>query len=493
MSDKRKTVLKSSVWMLVTSWYTTMFSAFSILILTRNLDKHDFGIIAGCLVVHAFFVSLSNVGSETYLVKKIEITEDDINSAWTVNFLTKSIVAIILFFIAQNVANFLKIPELEISLKVMCLSAFFMGIKNPALIFKVKKLDYSQVIILNVFSKTISSLISIVIAINFKSYWAVVFSEVFYHFTYNLGSHFLVNHRVRFYIKGMGEQWVFSKWVLLRSIANQIRNSVDKVIVSRVYTPESLGLYDFSKQSSFMAFNLLISPLIGTMNPNLSDCSYNKTLLVDKMYKYFLVISSIYLPVMFGGMYLSDLIVPVVFGKQWIEASELFSVFMSITFSSLMYIFLGNIFTLIGEVKILFIVELFLLASLVFVLDFFSNVSIEIFAMVRVVFNYFSVFIMILIIRRLIPVSIFYYFKVLSIPFSSSVIMILFIDWFENFLFLTEGPAKLICIIFMGGLCYLFLFVFFIEIFKFRVKEYKFIHDVFFKPTCNFLCGFIKY
>lgn len=487
MSSKGTKVLKTSFWMLIITWYTRILSICSLIVLTRNLDKQDFGIVAGCFVVRAFFISLSNVGSESYLMKKIDITDDDLNSAWTINVITKTIIACLIFSLSESAAEFMKIPELSLAMKVMCFSALFMGFKNSALTLKVKKLDYSQILMLDVISKTVSSLVSITIAIIYQTYWAIVLSEVIHQLFYNVGSHFVTNYRVKFSIKRLSDQWGFSQWVLLRGIINYIRYSCDKIIISRAYSSESLGLYNFSRESSSMPFNLLISPLMGLMNPSLSDYVNNKQLLSDKLCKYLLAISCIYLPINFGGIYLSDLFVPIVFGKQWENAVGLFNIFMIMTFSSMLSVSLVNIFTLIGEVKILFIVETILSILLLMILLIISDVSLETFSLFRVGYNYFSMLVMLFMIKLFIPLSIMLYMKLLLPPIISSINMVIAINYISELCPLIDDSIKLIILIIIGAFVYFVNLTIFIELLKYKLKEYEFLQATFLKPIYHYL------
>lgn len=245
MTSKSSRILKASFWLLVASWYSRVLSMFSVVILARNLDKYDFGILAACFVVQNFFKVISNVGSNQFLVRKDYITEDDINGAWTINLLSKSMVFFLIFFSSNYVAEYMNIAELGLALKVMAISAIFIGLKNPAVSIQVKALDYSKLSILEVVTKSFSSTLSIGIAIIYQSYWAVVVGDVVYNLIYTIGSHLLIKRKLKFTFNNIYEQWFFSKWVLLKGIVNYIKVAFDKIVVSKNYSVESLGLYNF--------------------------------------------------------------------------------------------------------------------------------------------------------------------------------------------------------------------------------------------------------
>lgn len=452
---------------------------FSVVILARNLDKYDFGILAACFVVQNFFKVISNVGSNQFLVRKDYITEDDINGAWTINLLSKSMVFFLIFFSSNYVAEYMNIAELGLALKVMAISAIFIGLKNPAVSIQVKALDYSKLSILEVVTKSFSSTLSIGIAIIYQSYWAVVVGDVVYNLIYTIGSHLLIKRKLKFTFNNIYEQWFFSKWVLLKGIVNYIKVAFDKIVVSKNYSVESLGLYNFSQQSAATAKDFFITPLNGVLYPSLSEYINNKPELNDKIYKSVLVLACIYMPIVFGGVYLSKVIVPLVFGEQWIEAIPLFSQFLCMTFAGLLVSVFTDVFTLTGKVKEQFYYELATSVMFLLIMLPASYLTLEQFTLCRAIIPYIMLFTLLMVLNYLINISIVRIF-ILFLPVAiSSLFMVLSLEVITKTISFDSVFFYLAVSVVLGAGIYVAVFVSLIHLLKNRTGEYEFLYKTF--------------
>lgn len=317
MTTKVVKLFKGVNWLLFVTWYTQIAGMLSFFILARYLSKDDFGVIAGCFVVQGFFAVIANVGTNHYLIRKKEVTKEDLDIAFTINFSTRTLIAIAIFLLANPLASFMKIPDLEMVLKVMSLSPFFIGLHNPAVSLKLKDLDYSAISYLRTITKTISTTLTVVITIYYQTYWAVVVGEIAYQAIYAIGSYRVAAYKPKFRVVDIQNQWTFSKWILLKGVASYSKNVCDNVIVSRNFVLSDLGMYKFSKEASNTVVNFLIMPITSIFYTGLSSYVEDNQQLVDKIYKFLMVISLLYMPVVFGGVYLSETLVPFVFGEKW--------------------------------------------------------------------------------------------------------------------------------------------------------------------------------
>ena len=82
----------------------------SLLILARLLTPEDFGLIALVSITVHFFDILSNVGSEQYIIQKQAVSEEDLNTAWTIDLLMKAALWLLLMLCAPLLAEFFEQP-----------------------------------------------------------------------------------------------------------------------------------------------------------------------------------------------------------------------------------------------------------------------------------------------------------------------------------------------------------------------------------------------
>ena len=99
-------VLKSSGLILFVRLIQRSIGLVSILILARILTPEDFGVVSIASVVVFFFDVLTESGTRQYIIHKEHTTEDDINTAWSLNLLIKLGIFLVVIVIAPMVADF---------------------------------------------------------------------------------------------------------------------------------------------------------------------------------------------------------------------------------------------------------------------------------------------------------------------------------------------------------------------------------------------------
>lgn len=489
MSTHVSKILKASVSIVAVSWYTRVLSLITVIVLARNLDKYDFGVLAGCFVIKGFFSVLSNVGSDAYLIRKNVITDEDADGAWTIGILSRTSVVIILIFTSDFIGSFMNIPELSTPLKVMSISLLFSGLVNPYLSKSIKELDYKKVNILSAISRTLSSLVSITIAVIYQTYWAVIIAEILYSIIYNIGSHFIVKvKRVpKFSLVNIGHQWQFTKWILAKGMIGYTKASFDKIIVSRGFSVTDLGLYNFSFESASTPNELLITPLRNILYPTLSQYIDDENVLVDKLYKFMLTLSCMSIPIVFGGVYLSSDIVPIVFGEQWHEAVPLFSAFLIMSYATMFNQSLHSFYTLIGKVKSQFFFECVTSAIFVMLILFASSYDLNTFGAWRSGIAYVNLLLLMGVLSYFMPLSLLNMSKIMLAPILSSIVMIFSIDFISHYLIDIDDLVRLTLSILWGGLTYFVCLLTIIVIAKAKIQEYEFVYQTFFKSMKNII------
>ena len=73
----------------------------STLILARLLTPSDFGIIAAISIVLYFFDVFANVATEQYIMQKKRLRISELNTAWSINVVLKSLICLILICLSE--------------------------------------------------------------------------------------------------------------------------------------------------------------------------------------------------------------------------------------------------------------------------------------------------------------------------------------------------------------------------------------------------------
>ena len=102
-------VFKSSTFLLAIQLFQRSLGLISTLILARLLLPEDFGIVAMVAIALQFFETLADAGNKHYIIQKSEITDQDLNTAWTMNLAIKTVMATLIIVVAPLILSLIHI------------------------------------------------------------------------------------------------------------------------------------------------------------------------------------------------------------------------------------------------------------------------------------------------------------------------------------------------------------------------------------------------
>lgn len=185
------------------------------------------------------------------------------------------------------------------------------------------------------------------------------------------------------------------------------------------------------------------------------------------------------MPIVFGGVYLSKVIVPLVFGEQWIEAIPLFSQFLCMTFAGLLVSVFTDVFTLTGKVKEQFYYELATSVMFLLIMLPASYLTLEQFTLCRAIIPYIMLFTLLMVLNYLINISIVRIF-ILFLPVAiSSLFMVLSLEVITKTISFDSVFFYLAVSVVLGAGIYVAVFVSLIHLLKNRTGEYEFLYKTF--------------
>ena len=445
---------------------------FSTLILARLLTPEDFGVVAIIAIVIQFFDIVSTTGSEEYIIQKDVLTQEDLDTAWTLNILLKVILWVVLFTAAPYIADFYENPELTSALRVISFALIINGFLSPGLIVLKKNLNYSPILKLSIIQKLLS--FSVVMAITFyePSFWALIFGDLMSAAAYVGGSYIISTYRPSVSLKKFREQINFSQWIFYKSVFGFARSQIDTILVSKFFDVSEVGKFHVVKSLTAMPALDIISPAV---DPLLSAFSKNKTDLEDLAYKIRFSLCVIVLLVLPLCAYIAVFPEPIInsfLGPQWVSAYQMMSFLSILLFTiSISHIFESTCIAL-GKVKHLFIYNVLSMFLLLLCLLAFSSVSIDLFVLARSIAGLLTSLAFLFYISLLVNINIKRVLY-LCLPMFASVGLSVFITKAMWPLF-TDISFMQLCISTAALFTtYIVAMVFVYRIFMYRFKEYE--------------------
>jgi len=448
-------VLKGAVWSLIVSWITRIIGIISTIILVRVLAPEDFGIAALATMVMLLFISLCELGIRQYIIKSKDITNDLVNTAWSLQLIINLIIAILMIVFAPIVASFLDNHKLVDVLRVMAFIPIVTSLNNPGGILLAKKMDYATLSKVTIGAKLISAPATVFIALAYKSYWALIFGQLISIILTCLFSYIFISYRPQFRKSNFSYIFTKTKWLLVSSLTGFVRAKIESLIVNIKYGAEGLGLYDISREFAHLPLSDVIGPASAPLLSGVSSIETGMPEVYKAIVKYMYIAVFFLIPSIIGIFLVGDLFVKVVMGSQWLRAIPIFKSISALMIVFNLYTCCRTIMLLADDLRILTILDICSIALMFgLLLPSFID-SLEVLVIVRVLIGIiFGLFLLaILNIRyrlNLKPIiQLFFTVPILCLPFSLVIYLI------NPFLIAWGDPFALFAMVAIGGILYL--------------------------------------
>ena len=270
-------ILKGSFWQYIGSWLDKLIGFISTIVLARLLLPDDFGVVAATSIITGLFHVISSIGTDLYIIRQKNITRLNLDTGWTVNIIMKSLSALGIFLLAHTIADYMHDERLVLVLQIVSISSFLAGFNNIGMVLYEKDYNYRPRFIVRLSSRLIGFAAKVALALYLNNYWAFIIAELVEVFVGLVGTFIAHPYRPRFSLANWKQQWFFSQWILLKSIFVFVRFRVDKILLSKFFPLQSLGVYTVANDLASLPAGQIIAPVMEPLYVGLSEIHDEKS------------------------------------------------------------------------------------------------------------------------------------------------------------------------------------------------------------------------
>lgn len=218
------------------------------LILTRLLAPDAFGVMAIVSVVLVGMIMFSDVGvSASISQSKRGDDPDFLNTAFTIHAFRGTMLWLVVCALAWPLSQFYNEPELVWLLPAAGLTLFIAGFNPTRIDTATRHLLLGRVTALDLLAQAIGIVAMVLLALVFKSVWALVVGSIIGSFAkLALTWFYLPGERNRFHWdKTSGHELIhFGKWIFMSTACGFLLAQGDKAIFGHYLTAAQLGVYN---------------------------------------------------------------------------------------------------------------------------------------------------------------------------------------------------------------------------------------------------------
>lgn len=326
-----KTTAKGMVWTTASMIVRSVVSLLQISILTRFLDKSEFGLIAIATLFIGFTQIFLDLGLSSGIMHKQNITSKQYSSLFWLNIFTGLFLTLILFGFSPIIANAYNDPSLIKILIILSLTVFFASLGSQHKTVQQKEMRFKYIAIIEITTSILTMSLAIILAVNGYGVYSLVYSTLFNAICNNLL--FLIiglynDKNIRFYFR-LYETYPFLK-IGVFSIGSQILDyfsrEIDIIFISATFGKDVLGVYSLCKKLILSLYGTINPIITKVLTPLLAKIQSDKSKVKNVFYSLIETLSLTNFPIYFLVSIFSVGILNFIYGAQYKEGAIILSI-----------------------------------------------------------------------------------------------------------------------------------------------------------------------
>lgn len=297
-------------------------------IMSRLLSQQDFGYYAAVTAISTIFASFADAGIGSAIVQRKNIDQKYIDNAFTLCLLFGIFGSSLLVICSGPAARYVADETMQVPLMLVAITLLTGTLSSVFFSIMHRKLQFLRMGIIRISSLIVTTIISILLALEGFGYYAIIAKVILYSII-NLIASFIAAHvkcHLSFDLNTYKVIFGFSGWLQASVFFRKIADQIDRLMMSSLFSVATLGMYSRPKEFINSMTGQLTSIFDSALFPTLSSIqddndkvvrSYQSTL-------YYLNIVGLMITLVF--MFNSELIIRIFLGEEWMNVNTLFIV-----------------------------------------------------------------------------------------------------------------------------------------------------------------------
>ncbi|WP_405242458.1 lipopolysaccharide biosynthesis protein [Lentisalinibacter salinarum] len=322
----RSEIGKGVTWMVLLRAGDRMLGIVSMLVLARLLTPEDFGLVAMAMSVIAVIELATALGFDVPLINKESPNRVEFDTAWTLTIIVYLSCALVIALLAVPMAHFFGEPRLTLALWVIVGGWMLNGLENVGTVEFRRQMKFSKEFVFRGLKRLIGFLVTIISAIIFRSYWALIAGMVAGSVAGVVLSYVLAPYRPRFALGAARELFSYSKWLLSNNAVLVGIVRFPHFLIGRLLGAQSLGVYTLAYDIATMPATELSAPVNRAAYPGYARLVSEPEAFKKTFMDIGALVVAIALPAGVGLALVAEELVLVALGQQWAAAAPLMEI-----------------------------------------------------------------------------------------------------------------------------------------------------------------------
>lgn len=325
--NAKKTLIVGAFWTVGSRWVIKGIGFLNTVIMARLLVPEDYGVVAMAMLVVSFIQALMDFGAANALLRKDQVSQDEVDSAWTLRALQSLGVGVLLVIAAPLAAAGFTETKVQAVLWALALCVVLHGFSNIGMTLAEKAFNFSLDFKLNVISKLLSVLATVSAGFLLRDYRALVIGIGTGYLSALLLSYWLHPYRPRWNTRKIPEIWRVTKWLMLAGVGSFMLRKSDELVAARIGTTGEYGIYNVGADLGSLPIGELGPAMMRAFLPVITSMQDNVERTNNAVLKTLSAVNSITLPIGMGVAALAAPLSDLILGAKWTGVAPFVALF----------------------------------------------------------------------------------------------------------------------------------------------------------------------
>lgn len=324
MSTVSGRIMSGLGWTSLSTIFNGLSQILKLSILTRFLEKEDFGIVAILTFILGFTQIFSDLGFSAVVMSEKNLSRDNFLNLYWIQFLVFNIFVLVVSCISPIIANYYNQSALLVLIPLMLSELFFVSIGKLYDTILQKTMKFKIIAIRNIVASILSLVVAVVLAVLDYGVYSLVISTIFHAALVNFWN--LIAGQTDYKIifskikpKEVSPLLKIGLFQMGTQILDYFSSKLDILIISSFLGLEALGIYNLAKELVLKFVTILNSIVSKVMLPVLSNIQDDSQKLKSTFLKFVRHLSTFNAPIV-GFLFLfTPLVVHIFYGNGYEE------------------------------------------------------------------------------------------------------------------------------------------------------------------------------
>lgn len=327
----KQLAISGAKWISVSTVITSIVQILRLSILTRFLEKSDFGVVAIITLILGLTFTFTDLGFSSAIMYKQELNRREFSSLFWFQLITFTTLYFVLSLCSPWIAAFYNEPSISTLMPIALFDLILQGVGRLYDTILQKEMLFKQIALRNIVASFSSLIISFILAYLNYGIYSLILSTLSQSIIFNswnfIGGQKKYKIKLWINIKQSIPLMKVGMYQTGTQILDYLASKIDIAIIGKLLGTEDLGIYNLAKELLYKII-VLINTIVNKISlPIFAKHQNDKELLKKYYIKVLASLSTINFPILALVTILSPTIITILYGKNFIEAASLLSIF----------------------------------------------------------------------------------------------------------------------------------------------------------------------